>query len=155
MGCRISNLSVWGRLHLITPVWFPAVAGLLLGLGFWFLYHIIRVLNNKTTQISPTRGSSIELGAAVTVQLAPRLGLPVSTTQCLTGTALGVAMMNLDMGAVDWRQIAWIFLGWVLTLPMAGLIAGLIVLMALDAPLFLCHFYRMARNVVKRGDCTT
>jgi PiT family inorganic phosphate transporter len=120
-----------------TPIWFLAVAGLLLGLGFWFFgYHIIRALGNKITQMSPTRGFAIELGAAITVLLASRLGLPVSTTQCLTGAALGVALMNLDLGAVNWRQIVWIFMGWVLTLPCAGLIGGLICLMALNAPSF-------------------
>ena len=120
-----------------TPVWFLVVAGLLLGLGFWFFgYHIIRALGNKITQMSPTRGFAIELGAAITVLLASRLGLPVSTTQCLTGAALGVALMNYDLKAVNWRQMAKIFLGWVLTLPAAGLIAGLICVMALNAPSF-------------------
>lgn len=97
-----------------TPVWFLVVAGLLLGLGFWFYgYHIVRALGNKITQMSPTRGFSVELGAAVTVLLASRLGLPVSTTQCLTGSAVGVALMNYDLGAVNWRQLAFIFSGWV------------------------------------------
>ena len=77
-----------------TPVWFLVVAGLLLGLGFWFYgYHIMRALGNKITQMSPTRGYAIELGAAITVLLASRLSLPVSTTQCLTGASLGVALM--------------------------------------------------------------
>ena len=97
-----------------TPVWFLVVAGLLLGLGFWvYGYHIVRALGNKITQMSPTRGYSVELGAAITVLLASRLGLPVSTTQCLTGSAVGVALMNYDVGAVNWRQIAFIFSGWV------------------------------------------
>ena len=86
--------------------------------------------------MSPIRGFAIELGAAITVLLASRLGLPVSTTQCLTGAVLGVALKNLDLGAVSWRQMAWIFMGWVLTLPRAGLIGGLICLMALNAPSF-------------------
>jgi phosphate/sulfate permease len=86
--------------------------------------------------MSPTRGFSIELGAAITVLLASELGLPVSTTQCLTGAVLGVALMNLDLGAVNWRQLAWIFGGWVLTLPCAGLISGLLCLMALNTPHF-------------------
>ncbi|KAG9189528.1 hypothetical protein G6011_06396 [Alternaria panax] len=35
-----------------TPVWFLVVAGLLLGLGFWFYgYHIVRALGNKVTQM--------------------------------------------------------------------------------------------------------
>ncbi|KAK5195121.1 hypothetical protein LTR72_003477 [Exophiala xenobiotica] len=120
-----------------TPVWLLVVAGFLLGAGFWFYgYHIIRALGNKITQMSPTRGFSVELGAAITVLLASRLGLPVSTTQCLTGSTMGVALMNYDLGAVNWKQLLWIFMGWVLTLPIAGLISGLLCLMALNAPHF-------------------
>ncbi|KAJ5165601.1 Phosphate transporter [Penicillium coprophilum] len=118
-----------------TPVWFLIIAGLLLGLGFWFFgYHIVRALGNKITQMSPTRGFSVELGAAVAVLLASRLGLPVSTTQCLTGASMGVALMNYDLGAVNWKQLCFIFGGWVLTLPCAGLISGLLCVMALNAP---------------------
>merc|ERR1712230_291301 len=95
-----------------TPVWMLVVAGLLLGLGFWvFGYHIIRLLGS-------------------------RLGLPVSTTQCLTGATVGVALMNYDLGAVNWRQVLFIFSGWVLTLPIAGLISGILMVMALNAPHF-------------------
>ncbi|KIW63342.1 hypothetical protein PV04_10195 [Phialophora macrospora] len=120
-----------------TPVWFLVIAGFLLGAGFWFYgYHIIRALGNKITQMSPTRGFSVELGAAITVLLASRLGLPVSTTQCLTGSTMGVALMNYDLGAVNWRQLLFIFSGWVLTLPAAGLISGLLCVMALNAPHF-------------------
>ena len=120
-----------------TPVWMLIVAGFLLGLGFWvFGYHIIRSLGNKITQLSPTRGFSMELGAAITVLLASRLGLPVSTTQCLTGATVGVALMNYSLGAVNWRQVLFIFSGWVMTLPIAGLISGLLMVMALNAPHF-------------------
>ena len=68
----------------------------------------------------------MELGAAITVLLASRLGLPVSTTQCLTGATVGVALMNYDLGAVNWRQVLFIFSGWVLTLPIAGLISKVV-----------------------------
>jgi sodium-dependent phosphate transporter len=37
----------------------------------------MRSLGNKITQVSPTRGFAMELGAAITVLLASRLGLPV------------------------------------------------------------------------------
>ncbi|KAJ2904986.1 PiT family inorganic phosphate transporter [Zalerion maritima] len=120
-----------------TPVWILVVAGIMLGAGFWFFgYHIIRSLGNKITQMSPTRGYAAELGAAITVLLASRLGLPVSTTQCLTGAVLGVALMNLDFKAINWKQLLFIFCGWVLTLPSAGLISGLLMVMALNAPHF-------------------
>lgn len=120
-----------------TPVWLIVIGGAMLGLGFWFYgYHIIRALGNKITQMSPSRGFSIELGAAITVLLASRLALPVSTTQCLTGAAIGVALMNYDVKAVNWRQVAFIFSSWILTLPCAGLVSGLLCVMALNAPSF-------------------
>ena len=78
----------------------------------------------------------MELGAAITVLLASQLALPVSTTQCITGAAVGVALMNFDAAAVNWKQLAYIFCGWVLTLPCAGLIAGLLMGMALNTPQF-------------------
>jgi sodium-dependent phosphate transporter len=120
-----------------TPIFILVVAGFLLGAGFWFFgFHIIRALGNRITQVSPTRGFSMELGAAITVLLASRLALPVSTTQCLTGATVGVALMNYDLKAVNWRQMLYIFMGWILTLPTAGLIAGLLCGMALNTPHF-------------------
>ncbi|KAF2754383.1 sodium-dependent phosphate transporter 1-A [Pseudovirgaria hyperparasitica] len=120
-----------------TPTWILVAAGALLGIGFWFQgYHIIRAMGNKITQMSPTRGYAMELGTAITVLIASRMGLPVSTTQCLTGATIGVALMNLDVKALNWRQIGFIGVGWVLTLPSAGLLAGLAMGMALNAPHF-------------------
>ncbi|TEA13270.1 Phosphate-repressible phosphate permease pho-4 [Colletotrichum sidae] len=120
-----------------SPIWILIVAGILLGLGFWFQgHHIIKAMGNKITQISPTRGFAMELGAAITVLLASRLGLPVSTTQCLTGSVIGVAMTGLDFGAVNWRQVAFIFSGWLITLPCAGLVGGLLMAISLNTPQF-------------------
>ncbi|CAN9139469.1 unnamed protein product [Alternaria alternata] len=96
-----------------TPVWFLAIAGVLLGLGFWIYgYHIVRSLGNRITRMSPTRGFAVEIGAAITVLIASRLGLPVSTTHSLVGSTIGVALMNYDLAAVNWRQLLWIFGGW-------------------------------------------
>lgn len=44
--------------------------------------------------------------------------------------------MNLDLGATNWRQVAFIFLGWVLTLPVVALMSGLLTAMALNVPQF-------------------
>ncbi|KAL0935875.1 phosphate transporter [Colletotrichum truncatum] len=120
-----------------SPIWILVVAGFLLGAGFWFMgHHIIKAMGNKLTKMSPVRGFSMELGAAITVLLASRLGLPVSTTQCLTGAVVGVALMNFDVGAVNWRQVAFVFSGWFITLPCAGLIGGLLMAMSLNTPQF-------------------
>lgn len=118
-----------------TPVWILAVAGLTLGVGFsMFGYHIMRSLGNKITLLSPARGYAMELGAAITVLMASRLSLPVSTTQCITGSIVGVALANWDLKSVNWRQVVFIFSGWVITLPCAGLCAGLLFAMAANTP---------------------
>ena len=54
----------------------------------------------------------------------------------VVGASMGVALMNFDLGAVNWKQLLYIFMGWVVTLPAAGLMAGLICLMALNTPHF-------------------
>lgn len=141
VGPWAASYSAWSNskvLHEVdTPIWMLAVAGLLFATGFWFFgYHIIRSLGNRITQHSPTRGFSMELGAAITVLVASRLAIPVSTTQCLTGAVLGVSLMNFDLKATNWKQVLHICFGWVLTLPVTGLIAGLLMLMALNAPSF-------------------
>ena len=111
-----------------TPRWALAIAGILLGAGFWFFgYHIIRSIGNRITQLSPTRGYAMELGAAITVLLG-------STTQCLCEACLGVALMYSNLGAINWKQCLFILSGWVMTLPIAGLISGLLMLLALNTP---------------------
>jgi phosphate/sulfate permease len=121
-----------------TPLWIRAVGGLGLGIGFLtYGYHLMRSLGNRITQMSPTRGYSMEFGTAITVLLASRLGLPISTTQCITGESvtnfsvktiflthyiggiLGVALMNYDFRSINRRQVLKIFFGWVITLPIA------------------------------------
>ncbi|RMY70247.1 hypothetical protein D0863_05921 [Hortaea werneckii] len=120
-----------------TPTWIKAVGGLGLGFGFWtFGYHIMRNLGNRITKHSPTRGYSMELAAAITVLLASNLGLPVSTTQCITGAIIGVALTNNDLKSINWKQIGKIFVGWVLTVPCAGLVSGIIMGMALNTPVW-------------------
>lgn len=117
------------------PIWILAFAGVTLGLGFWFFgYNIMRAVGNRITQLSPIRGYAIELGSAITVLMASRLGLPVSTTQCLVGASMGVALMNYDLRAVNWRQMAFIAFSWACTLPGAAIISAIITLMAVNTP---------------------
>jgi phosphate/sulfate permease len=118
-----------------TPTWIKAVGGLTLGVGFWtFGYHIMRNLGNRITKHSPSRGYAMELAAAITVLLASKFGLPVSTTQCITGAVVGVALTNADLRSINWKQLGKIFIGWCLTVPCAGLVSGLIMAMAINVP---------------------
>ncbi len=78
----------------------------------------------------------MELGSAITVILASQYAIPVSTTMCITGATLGVALCNGDLKSFNWRGLGWIVLGWVLTVPIAGVSAGCVMGIILNAPHF-------------------
>lgn len=107
------------------PRWILAFGGAGICIGLWtYGYHIMRNLGNRVTLMSPSRGFSMELGSVITVIMATRLQLPVSTTQCITGAIVGVGLCNGDWRAINWRMVCWIYLGWFITVPVAGLISG-------------------------------
>ncbi|GAA6003426.1 hypothetical protein JCM10207_000329 [Rhodosporidiobolus poonsookiae] len=119
------------------PVWILAYCGIMIVIGLaTYGYNIMKVLGNKITLHSPSRGFSMELGSSITVILASQYGLPVSTTMCITGSTIGVALCNGDLKSINWRAIAWIFLGWVITVPVVGTLAGCLMGIILNAPHF-------------------
>lgn len=55
---------------------------------------------------------------------------------CITGATLGVGLCNGDLKAVNYRALAWIFAGWVITVPVVGTLAGCLMGIILNAPHF-------------------
>jgi solute carrier family 20 (sodium-dependent phosphate transporter) len=117
------------------PVWVLVYGGTAIVIGLWTYGHnIMRNLGNCLTLHSPSRGFSMELGSAVTVILATRLALPISTTQCITGATVCVGLCSGTWRAINWKMIAWIYAGWIITLPGAGIIAGCLMGIVINAP---------------------
>ena len=108
------------------PIWVLVYGGLALDIGLLTMGHtIMAALGNRITLQTPSRGFCIELGAMFTVMVASRIGVPVSTTHCITGATVGVGLCNGNFKALNWTLLIVIFGGWVITCPMAGLMAGL------------------------------
>lgn len=104
-------------------------------IGLWtYGYKIMVNLGNRITLISPTRGFSCELGSTITIIIATRFGLPISTTQCITGATVGVGLCNGDWKSINWRMVAWIYFGWIVTVPCAGIISGCLMGLIINAP---------------------
>ncbi|KAG9050284.1 Na+/Pi symporter [Tulasnella sp. UAMH 9824] len=120
-----------------TPVWVLlfCAAALVIGLATYG-YTIMSVLGNRITLHSPSRGYTMELGAATTVVLASQLGLPVSTTQSIFGATVAVGICNGDLSTINWRMCLWVIFGWILTVPCAGTIAGCLFGIIINAPRF-------------------
>ncbi|VUC30226.1 unnamed protein product [Clonostachys rosea] len=119
------------------PLWQIAVIALTLCFGFiTYGYNIMKVMGNKITYHSPSRGSSMEMGAAITVMVFSQYKLPVSTTMCITGATVGVGLCNGTLKAVNWNRVGLVVLSWFFTVPCAGLIGGVLMGLALNTPHF-------------------
>ncbi|PWN40487.1 phosphate transporter [Ceraceosorus guamensis] len=122
---------------LPVPLWQIAVLALVLVLGFvTYGYNIMRVMGSKLTYHSPSRGTSMELAAAITIVIFSQYKLPVSTSMCITGATVGVGLMNGKLQAVNWQRVGLLFLSWVVTIPIAGLLGGIPMGIILNAPQF-------------------
>ena len=108
-----------GVLSDTTPVpsWLLAFGGLgiVIGLATWG-WRVIETIGRKITELTPTRGFSAEFGAAITILLASKIGLPISTTHCLVGSVLGVGLAR-GIRALNLRTLREIGLSWIITLP--------------------------------------
>lgn len=97
-------------------------AGIVVGLATYGR-KVMRTIGAGITELTPTRGFSAELSAALTVVLATWVGLPVSTTQTLVGAVLGVGLAR-GMRALDLSVLGSVFAGWIFTLPAAALFSA-------------------------------
>lgn len=93
-------------------------------------------MGNKITYHSPSRGSSMEMGAAITIMIFSQQSLPVSTSMCITGATVGVGLVNGTLKAVNWQRVGLLVFSWIMTIPIAGLIGGLLMGIVLNAPHF-------------------
>lgn len=82
---------------------------------------VIETVGSAITTLTPSRAFAATLAAATTVVLATSLGIPVSATQTLVGSVLGVGLAR-GIGALNLIVIRNIFTSWILTLPAASLL---------------------------------
>lgn len=116
-------------------LWQIAVMALTICFGFiTYGYNIMKVMGNKITYHSPSRGSSMEMGAAITILIFSQYKLPVSTSMCITGATVGVGLCNGTYKAVNWQRVGLLFFSWIMTIPIAGLIGGCLMALAVNTP---------------------
>lgn len=99
------------------PLWLLAFGGvgIVIGLATWG-WRVIETIGRKITELTPTRGFSAEFGAAITILIASKIGLPISTTHCLVGAVLGVGLAR-GLRALNLKTLKDIALSWIITLP--------------------------------------
>ena len=107
------------------PFWVAMAAHAAIALGTlsggW---RIIKTMGSKITKLQPVGGFCAETAGAITLFGATFGGIPVSTTHTITGSIVGVGSAK-RFSAVKWGVASRIVWAWVLTIPMAGLIAAI------------------------------
>jgi len=117
------------------PVWLLLYGAVALDIGLITYGHkIMHALGTKFIYHSPSRGFCIQLASMFTVLFFSKMGVPVSTTHCICGATAAVGVCGGGLGAVNWRMLLTMFLGWIVTVPAAGLLSGLSFLMIASAP---------------------
>jgi inorganic phosphate transporter, PiT family len=107
------------------PFWVVLSCQMAMGLGTLFGgWRIVHTLGSKITKLTPMQGFCAETGGAITLFLATGLGIPVSTTHTITGAIVGVGAAR-RVSAVRWNIAKNIVVAWVITMPMAGIIAAI------------------------------
>ena len=118
------TLTPEGKLPDI-PLWVEVAACAAIGLGTlsggW---RIVKTMGTKIVKLQPVGGFCAETAGALTLFGATYFGIPVSTTHTITGSIVGVGSAK-RFSAVKWGVAGRIVWAWVLTIPMAALIAAL------------------------------
>ena len=108
------------------PMWARLVSALAISLGTavggW---RVIRTVGLKITALEPVHGFASQASAATVIEIASLLGIPVSTTHCVTGATMGVGATK-RLSAVRWGVTRNIVLAWVLTFPICGVLGWVI-----------------------------
>ena len=96
--------------------------GIVVGLATYG-YKIMATVGKKITELTPSRGFAAEFGAATTIVMASKLGLPVSTTHTLVGAVIGVGLAR-GIGAINMKVVSGIVASWFITVPFTAILAG-------------------------------
>jgi PiT family inorganic phosphate transporter len=120
-----SDASLWEQLPYGSLLWVVAISALSIStgtaIGGW---RVIKTLGMKVTTLRPIHGFAAEASAATVIEIASFLGIPVSTTHCISSSIMGVGATR-RLSAVRWGVAGNIVAAWILTFPICGILGYL------------------------------
>lgn len=127
MGIITLALVIGGFLDsFVVPRWVILMCATMIAfgtmLGGW---RLIRTLGGKFYKIRPVDGFSSQLASATVILGASLVGGPVSTTQVVSSTIMGVGAAE-RVNKVRWKVAQEIAAAWLLTIPSTALLAAVV-----------------------------
>ncbi len=110
------HVPIWVIVMCATAMAFGTAA------GGW---RIIKTLGMRLVSLRPINGFAAETAAATVIEVASRMGLPLSTTHVISSTIMGVGASK-RFSAVRWGIGGNIVLAWIITLPACTVLAWVI-----------------------------
>lgn len=134
---RFDGLPSWlGFLRTPSPaeghdleiaVWIKVLCAIVMAAGTaaggW---RIIKTLGHKMVRLQPVHGFAAETTSATVIGMASIFGIPVSTTHIVSSAIMGVGAAK-RWNALRWTIIEKMMWAWILTIPISGLIAYVLV----------------------------
>ena len=123
VGVIAALLVADGRLDaLSSPLWTTIVCALALtlgtALGGW---SIVKTVGRRIFRLHPIDGVASQTASAGVIFGASVLGAPVSTTQVVASSVLGIGGGRRRWRHVNWAIVQHIALGWLITMPSTAL----------------------------------
>ena len=125
----IITMALVSYYHLpqfIVPLWVMILCAAAMAFGTAFGgWKIMKTLGMRLVQLRSIHGFAAQTSAATIIEIASRIGLPLSTTHVISSTIMGVGASK-RFSAVRWGVGGNIVLAWILTLPACLILAWIV-----------------------------
>jgi PiT family inorganic phosphate transporter len=122
----VASYYGWSGDEWQVPIWIILAAATAMGLGTALGgWRIVRTMGLRVVELRPIDGFAAETAAATVIEVASRLGIPVSTTHVISSAILGVGSTR-SLSAVRWGIAGRIVSAWVITIPACVALAWIV-----------------------------
>jgi len=126
-----NDVGIWDRLSVLNADtwWVIIVSAAAISFGMSLGgRRVIKTVGMRMTSLRPVQGFTTHLAAASVIETASHLGIPVSTTHCVSASVMGVGSTR-RFSAVRWGIAGNIIAAWILTFPICGILGYVLTLL--------------------------
>jgi inorganic phosphate transporter, PiT family len=122
MGVIAALLLASGHIHTLSvPLWTKLACGATLTLGTAMGgWRIVRTIGRRIFHLAPIDGLASQSASTAVILAASYAGAPVSTTQVVASSVVGVGAGRRRTRHVRWAVVRSMGFAWLMTLPAAG-----------------------------------